>query len=255
MSYQQFAYLYDELMKEAPYDQWVQFVKEKLANCNNLGFSSTTSQLRLLDVACGTGELSVRFAKEGFQVTGVDLSEDMLAVAQGKAAANGIEIPFYQQNMAELEGLGQFDVVGIFCDSLNYLETEEQVKDTFLHVAEHLKSGGLFIFDVHSIYKMTKVFIRQTFALSDEPISYIWNSFPGEYENSVEHELSFFVLDESSGKYDRYDELHFQRTFSLEQYSSWLMEAGFELLDINADFEHIAPHAQSERIFFVSVKK
>ncbi|MDV2887951.1 class I SAM-dependent methyltransferase, partial [Alkalihalophilus pseudofirmus] len=89
-------------------------------------------------------------------------SADMLMVAQAKAKAEGLTIPFYQQNMAELEGLGEFDVVGIFCDSLNYLESEQQVIDTFSHVAEHLRRGGLFIFDVHSIYKVTHVFIEQT---------------------------------------------------------------------------------------------
>jgi 2-polyprenyl-3-methyl-5-hydroxy-6-metoxy-1,4-benzoquinol methylase len=78
MSYQQFAYLYDKLMKDAPYDEWVQFVKDRCTKYNVQG-------VRLLDLACGTGELSVRLAQEKFQVTGIDLSEDMLAVAQAKA--------------------------------------------------------------------------------------------------------------------------------------------------------------------------
>ncbi|MCM3566545.1 class I SAM-dependent methyltransferase [Neobacillus mesonae] len=251
MSYERFAYLYDALMNEAPYDEWLQFMKEKLAAHLN---ESKSSSIRMLDLACGTGELSVRFAKEGFQVTGVDLSEDMLMVAKQKAESENLKIPFYQQNMAELEGLGEFDTAGIFCDSLNYLKSEQQVRDTFFRVADHLRQDGLFIFDVHSIYKISEVFLKQTFALSDDPISYIWNSFPGEYSNSVEHELSFFVLDEQSGKYDRIDELHFQRTFTVEQYSVWLNEAGFKLLEVNADFEHAAPGAHSERIFFIAKK-
>ena len=253
MSYEQFAYLYDELMNDAPYDEWVQFVKAKLEKYN-VSEDGNSKQVRILDLACGTGELSIRLAKEGFQVTGVDLSADMLMVAEAKAKAEGCTIPFYQQDMAELEGLGQFDVVGIFCDSLNYLETEQKVMDTFSCVAEHLKKGGLFIFDVHSIYKITQVFTQQTYTLSDDSISYIWNSFPGEHPNSVEHELSFFVLDEHSGKYDRIDELHLQRTFPVGYYAEWLDEAGFKLLDVNADFEHVAPQAHSERIFYIARK-
>ncbi|MBS4215581.1 MULTISPECIES: class I SAM-dependent DNA methyltransferase [Neobacillus] len=247
-SYQHFAYLYDELMKDAPYDEWIRFVEEKLAKYDIKGS-------KLLDLACGTGQLSVRFAKRGFQVTGSDLSADMLAVAQAKAEAEGLVIPFFEQNMAEFENLEQFDVIGIFCDSLNYLETEQEVKETFLHVFQHLQQGGLFIFDVHSIYKITQVFMNQTFALNEDHIAYIWNSFPGEESNSVEHELSFFALDEKSGKYDRYDELHYQRTFSVQQYSDWLAEAGFQLLEINADFEHAKPQTHSERIFFIAHKK
>ncbi|MEH7074116.1 class I SAM-dependent DNA methyltransferase [Neobacillus drentensis] len=244
MSYQQFAYLYDELMKDAPYKEWVQFVKDRCAKFN-------VSGTRLLDLACGTGELSVRLAQDGFSVTGVDLSEDMLAVAQAKAEDVGIRIPFFQQNMAHLEGQAEFDVISILCDSLNYLQTEEDVKATFLNVFQHLTDEGIFIFDVHSIYKIDHLFINQTYASSEEVVSFIWNSFAGETPNSVEHELSFFVLDEGTGKYERYDELHFQRTYSIKQYSNWLMEAGFDLLEVSADFESSEPHSQSERIFFV----
>ncbi|MEH7109561.1 class I SAM-dependent DNA methyltransferase [Bacillus sp. JJ1764] len=247
MSYEHFAYLYDELMRDAPYDDWVQYVKSKMLKYGIKGN-------RMLDLACGTGELSVRFAKEGFQVTGIDLSEDMLAVAQMKAAEAGLQIPFYQQNMAALEGVGNTDIIGIFCDSLNYLETEEEIKSTLDHAHRALNDGGLLIFDVHSIYKVSEVFVNQTFAINEDEISYIWNSFPGEGSNSVEHELSFFVLDEKSGKYDRYDELHFQRTYPVEHYSSWLAESGFKLLEINADFEEQPPQNNSERVFFVAMK-
>ncbi|MDR7000388.1 methyltransferase domain-containing protein [Neobacillus niacini] len=244
MSYEQFAYLYDELMKDAPYDEWVRFVKDRLKE--NGG-----NRIRFLDLACGTGELSIRFAKEGFDVTGVDLSEDMLAVARAKSEEQGMSISFYQQDMTKLEGHGQFDIIGIFCDSLNYLKTEEDVIQTFSSVHQHLKPGGLFIFDVHSIFKISQIFINQTFALNDEHVSYIWNSFPGEFPNSVEHDLSFFVLDEKIGMYDRFDELHFQRTYPMEDYKNWLIQAGFEGIKIYADFENTAPGPQSERIFFV----
>ncbi|MGG1400476.1 class I SAM-dependent methyltransferase [Bacillus salipaludis] len=250
MSYEQFAYLYDELMKDAPYDEWVRFVQDRLKENGDSG-------VRFLDLACGTGELSIRFAKEGFDVTGVDLSEDMLAVAQAKSEEQGMSISFYQQDMTELEGHGSFDVIGIFCDSLNYLKTEEDVLQTFSSVYQHLKPGGIFIFDVHSIFKISQIFINQTFAINDEHVAYIWNSFPGEFPNSVEHDLSFFVLDEKSGMYDRFDELHFQRTYPVEDYKNLLHQAGFgfEEIKICADFENAAPLPQSERIFFVVSKK
>jgi ubiquinone/menaquinone biosynthesis C-methylase UbiE len=247
MSYEQFAYLYDELMRDAPYDEWVKFVTERIRKYHVNG-------VKLLDLACGTGELSVRFAKEGFNVTGIDLSSDMLAVAQVKANKEGVLIPFFEQNMTDLEGQEQFDIVGIFCDSLNYLHSEEEIARTFAQVYHHLQDHGIFIFDVHSIFKITNGFINQTFTLNEDHLAYIWNSFPGDMPNSVEHELSFFVLDERTKKYDRYDEFHFQRTFSVQQYSNWLKEAGFELLEICADFQKVEPDPHSERIFFVARK-
>ncbi|MEH7111997.1 methyltransferase domain-containing protein [Neobacillus niacini] len=248
MSYEQFAYLYDELMQDAPYDEWVRFVKEKLDKYQVDGKS-------LLDLACGTGELSVRFAKEGFSVTGVDLSADMLAVAQAKAQEEGLNIPFFEQDMANLEGHGEFDIIGIFCDSLNYLKSDLDVIHTFSCALEHLKDSGILFFDVHSTYKISQLFIDQTFTMAEDHLSYIWNSFAGELPNSVEHELSFFVLDEQTGKYDRFDELHYQRTYSVQQYSAWLEQAGFEILEVSADFQPTDPQPNSERIFFIARKK
>ncbi|WP_102274497.1 class I SAM-dependent DNA methyltransferase [Cytobacillus massiliigabonensis] len=247
MTYGKFAYLYDELMKDVPYDKWVELVKGHVSKYNITG-------KRLLDLACGTGELSIKFAEEDFEVTGVDLSEDMLMVAQGKAADKAMSVQFFQQNMAELEGLGKFDVIGIFCDSLNYLQSEQEVMNTFSRVYDHLDDQGLFIFDVHSIHKIMQIFMNQTFALNDEEISYIWHSYQGEHPNSVEHDLSFFVLDQRSGQYERYDELHFQRTFPIDVYGNWLKDSGFEVLKVTADFEAVSPNTQSERIFFICRK-
>lgn len=247
MSYEKFAFLYDALMQEAPYDQWVAFTENKLKEYGLDG-------RRMLDLACGTGELSIRFAQKGFEVTGVDLSAEMLSVAQMKIEEKGLSIPLFQQDMAELEGLGPFDFVTIYCDSLNYLQTEEQVKKTFSRVYDSLKTGGALFFDVHSVVKISNGFIDQTFTLNEDELAYIWNSFPGEYPNSVEHELSFFVLDEQSGKYDRFDELHFQRTYPIEQYVAWLEEAGFQQIELTADFTNQQPHPDSERIFFSARK-
>lgn len=247
MTYGKFAYLYDELMADVPYDKWVNMVinlKEKYEITGN----------KLLDLACGTGELSVRLTKAGFDVTGVDLSADMLTVAHEKGKSQGYDIPYLQQNMVELELVDRYDMIGIFCDSLNYLQTEEEVMETFEKVYHYLNPDGIFIFDVHSIYKILQVFMNQTFTYDQESICYIWNCFQGDYPNSVEHELTFFVQDEQSSKFDRYDEFHSQRTFPIETYRAWLEEIGFEVLAITADFEQTAPQNDSERIFFVLKK-
>ena len=247
MSYQKFAYLYDRLMDDVPYDKWVELL---LAAKQEFQIEGSN----LLDLACGTGELSVRFAEKGFAVTGADISSDMLSVAQNKAAEQGLSVFFMEQDMSQLEDLPLFNIIGIFCDSLNYLQTEEKVVNTFKGVYEYLEEGGLFLFDVHSLYKMNHLFKNQTYALNDEDVSLIWLCYEGEYLDSVEHDLSFFQLDEASQKYDRYDELHFQRTFSVEQYSSWLKSAGFSILKITADFNDGEIKQDAERIFFYCKK-
>lgn len=248
MTYENFAALYDELMRDVPYDQWVNFVKKQK---EALGLSGK----KFLDLACGTGELSLRLAREGFDVTGVDLSTEMLTIAQEKAERSGQRLFLVQQDMTEIEGIGEFDMVGIFCDSLNYLQSEAAVKKTFERVYYHLIPGGIFIFDVHSLYKMSELFINQTYAFNGVEISYIWQCFEGEHPYSVEHELTFFKLNPNTAQYQRYDELHFQRTFPIDYYVQWLRNAGFDILSVTADFTNHEPEKESERIFFTAQKK
>lgn len=247
MTYERFAYVYDELMQDVPYEKWLLIVTKKLEQYHVEG-------KRLLDLACGTGSITIKLAQQGFDVTGADLSDEMLFIAQEKASSLGLSIPFFQQNMVELEGLGHFDCVTIFCDSLNYLQHENDVIQTFKHVYHHLNAKGLFLFDVHSIYKMEQIFANHTFAVNDQEVSYIWNCFSGEEPYSVEHDLSFFVRDTKTGLYDRFDEFHYQRTYLVEKYTEWLKEAGFELLEILADLEEAPLQQETERVLFVARK-
>jgi SAM-dependent methyltransferase len=235
-------------MEDIPYDKW-QIIVEEYSKKYQI------SGKRLLDLACGTGELSCRFAMQGYQVTGVDLSEDMLAVAMAKVEEEGLRIPFFQQNMAELEIMDKFNFITIFCDSINYLLSEQEVLQTFEGVANHLTEDGLFLFDVHTEHKMENIFKDQTFTHIDEDICYIWNCFQGEFPLSVEHELTFFVSDSSGKKYDRVEEYHYQRSFPIQQYISWLDLAGFETLHMLGDLENQPPTEKSERVLFIARKK
>ncbi|MEH7223182.1 class I SAM-dependent methyltransferase [Bacillus sp. JJ1566] len=247
MSYGEFAYIYDELMRDVEYEQWISFVKEKLKQFNK------TSNLRVLDIGCGTGEIAIRLAQAGFEVVGVDLSEDMLAVANHKAMEAGVQVEFYQQNMVEISGFDPFDLIVIFCDSLNYLHKEEEVQKTFENVFQLLKKDGLFLFDVHSVFKMDSIFMDAPFVSVDDKVSYIWNCYSGEHPHSVEHDLSFFVKNEHNEDYTRFDEFHEQRTYPIKIYQNWLEESGFKVQDIQADFKDSVQET-SERILITAKK-
>ncbi|TLS39336.1 class I SAM-dependent DNA methyltransferase [Pseudalkalibacillus caeni] len=245
-SYHHFAYFYDSLMEDAPYDEWAEYV---LSAARKYGVQGK----ELLDLGIGTGTLALHLYQDGWDVTGIDLSEEMLAVAQEKAQSRGANLKLFNQDMSLFETGKQYDVSVIFCDSLNYLPDEAAVKRTFNRVFDHLKEDGLFLFDVHSCRKINEEFIGNTFGSGDPEVSYIWQSFQGEHDNSVEHELSFFTA-RQDGAYERYDEVHFQRTFPVEVYKNWLEQSGFTILSISADFSENAPEPDSERIFFAAKK-
>lgn len=107
MKYEQFALLYDELMNDVPYDKWVEFTEESLQQAD-------MKEAKILDVACGTGNVTLPLVQKGYDLIGVDLSEEMLTVAQQKLGGEGYFIPFYQQDMRELDVPGEFDCVTIF---------------------------------------------------------------------------------------------------------------------------------------------
>lgn len=246
MNYGKFAYLYDELMTDAPYEQWVSFVLDIIKKNGN-------HHRQILDVGCGTGNIAIPLSKHGLQVTAVDLSEEMLFVAKEKSDAAEAEVQFFQQDMRELEGLGEFDVVISLCDCINYLNNEQEMNATFQRISHHLKKNGLFIFDVHSIHKVEAIFTGHTFAHNAEEISYIWECFAGEEEFSVDHDLSFFV-ENDEGLYERYDEFHKQRTYSIETYEKALKNSGFEVISITGDFSLETLEKNAERWFFVTKK-
>ncbi|MFC0270077.1 class I SAM-dependent DNA methyltransferase [Metabacillus herbersteinensis] len=247
MIYQGFAYIYDELMQDAPYEQWNDYLLTIISRHGNGGN-------KLLDLGCGTGELSLKMAGNQFVVTGIDLSGEMLSVAQNKALENKKNILFLQQDMRSMNGFQDpFDVIMICCDSLNYLKSEEDVQDTFQAAYQQLSENGLLIFDVHSLYKIHEIFSGSTFTDQNEEISFIWNSYLGDEPNSIEHDMTFFVKQGTT--YQRYDEIHQQRTFSIEQYKTWLEATSLDVLEINSDFEPASsPHSTTERVFFVAKK-
>lgn len=247
MTYNRFAHLYDELMNDVPYDKWLQFV-------NDVFKKYEINQPTILDIGCGTGTLPILLAKQNYKISGVDLSEEMLSVAMAKAEQERVQIPFYQQNMMELEGFDQLDCITIFCDSLNYLESEDQVLRTFEKVHESLKDNGLFLFDVHSPYKIEEIFGEETFFIDDAELSLVWSCTQGEQPLSVEHDLVFFMKEEKRDSYERFEEYHHQRTYPIDTYQALLNQAGFDVKEMIADFDQ-AVEDTSERIFFIATKK
>ncbi|MBO1306519.1 class I SAM-dependent methyltransferase [Enterococcus sp. 669A] len=241
MAYETFALVYDEVMDDSLYQKWLDFSLRHLP----------ANDLNLLELACGTGALAVAFANAGFSVTGLDLSEEMLMLAQDRAISEETEIQFVAGDMLDLQDIGTYQAVTCFSDSLCYMKNEEQVQQVFQGVYDLLEEKGTFIFDVHSLYQMDKLFPDYSFHDQTEDFAFLWDSYAGEVPHSIEHFLTFFVKE---GEYfERIDELHQERTYPLETYMEMLNKVGFQC-NVYADFEDEAPTETSKRWFFVCHK-
>ncbi|QQK79659.1 class I SAM-dependent methyltransferase [Salicibibacter cibi] len=243
------ARLYDYLMEdEAPYRQWLAWTLTHLEGMN-------VSAPAIADVGCGTGTLMSMLLTRGYDVQGIDDSQEMLAVADEKIRAhNNIAPHLRRQHMSYLQLEKQVDVIIVFCDALNYLADETEVKQAFRAFYDHLTPGGRLLFDVHSFSSMQHHFPGRTYGDAGTDVSMILNSFSDDdVPGAVEHEMTFFER-LSNGDYRRFDELHRQRTFSVADYEQWLQASGFEQIEITADFTKQPPQADSERICFSAGK-
>ena len=247
MEYETFAFVYDAMMDTSLYGQWLDFT-----------LRHTKGKQNLLELACGTGHLALLLAKAGFTVTGLDLSEEMLSIASERFnEAFGEEdnpICLTQGDMMDLSEVGTYEVVTCYSDSLCYMKNDFEVQQVFDEVYRILEEDGIFIFDVHSDYKMTECFPNFSFHNETEDYAFLWDSYPDEAPLSIVHELSFYVRDEDD-RFERYLEDHHERTYPLEHYLRLLENAGFSQVEVYADFTDEAPTETSERWFFVCHKE
>ena len=239
--YGNFAGLYDPLMKDVDYDGWAEYIAAFLPE----------GDLRLVDCACGTGEITLRLAKKGHMLTGVDISGDMLRVAAEKARRSALKIPFICQNMAELSLHRPQDAIVCACDGVNYLDCMEDVKRFFAAAYAALKPGGLLLFDVSSSYKLEKVLDCNTFAEDDGERAYIWKNCYDPQSRLISMELSFY--EKQGGMYRRFEEKHIQRAHSIEELLGGMKEAGFEA-EAYGFLTHEPPREDDMRIQFMGRK-
>ena len=216
-SYRDFARVYDEFMDQTPYDEWL------LNILNIFKEYKIDKDTQVLDLGCGTGKMARKLAREGYQVTAVDNSMDMLEIA---ASEEDDHILYVLQDMVSLELPQQVDAAVSICDCMNYILEEEDLKEAFRRVREFLKEDGVFVFDMNSHYKYKEILSCNTFAEDREDASFIWDNFYDEEERINEYQLSLFIQNEQ-GTYNKYEELHLQKAYEQEEVVSFLYEAGF----------------------------
>lgn len=242
-SYNHFAYLYDELTENVEYEKRFKYM---LSFFKDFGIEAPSN---VLDLACGTGNFSVLFSKAGYQVTGIDASTEMLTIAEAKC--NG-KVNFLNCDMRNFDLLNKYDACICCLDSINHLSGLDDVKSAFSCVNKSLKKGGLFIFDVNTVYKHNEILSDHAFVFDCENYFLSWDN---EYisDGEVEIFLDIFVKN-NNGTYERYSENFKEKAYPCEAVKS-VLEPYFDVVGIFNDMSLNEPKSVSERLYFVCRSK
>ena len=243
-AYKDFAMVYDTFMDNAPYDKWLQFLIE------NFNKYKVPKEL-VLDLGCGTGTLTQMLSKKGYDMIGVDNSDEMLSIAIQKGINDTQNILYLLQDMREFELYGTVRAVISICDSINYLLEEEDIVKTFSLINNYLDPGGIFVFDFNTVYKYESVIGDATIAENRDTCSFIWENYYHTKEHINEYDLTIFVKEENE-RYRRFDETHYQRGYTVRQMEEFLHKAGLVLLE-TLDSDTYGPISESsERVYMIA---
>ena len=245
--YKDFAFIYDELMNEVDYNQWVEYIESIIDK-------KEVKVQNILELACGTGNLTIPLTKKNYDIAAIDISEEMLSVAREKAEKEGVELVLLQQDISELDfDIPNLDCILCACDGFNYLTYDDEIENVFDKAYELLKEDGIFIFDISSFYKLSQVLGNNMYGENRADVAYMWQNVFDPEENLVEMELAFFVKNEE-GTFDRFEETHLQRAYTEREIKKMLKQAGFKDISIYGDFKLEAPKEDTQRIFFACKK-
>ena len=249
-AYTSFASVYDIFMDNVPYEEWGEYLRGLL---KEYGAESGL----VVDLGCGTGAMTEILAGYGYDMIGVDNSEDMLELAMDKKIASGYDILYLLQDMREFELYGTVRAAVSVCDSMNYITEPEELTEVFRLVNNYLDPGGVFIFDFNTDYKYREILGEQTIAVHRGDCSFIWDNCYYEEERINEYDLTLFIRDEDAScagreLYRKYQETHYQRGYTLEEIKDLLRSSGLEYVTAYDAFTRDAPGEESERIYVIA---
>lgn len=249
-NYAYFSAVYDEFMDNIPYDDWCDYII-KILEANGI------ENGLCLELGCGTGEVCERLSKAGFDMIGLDNSEEMLDIAMEKRLKSGSDILYLLQDMTEFELYGTVRAIVGICDSLNYICDYEDLLKVFKLVKNYLDPEGIFVFDLNTVKKYKEIG-DSTIAENREDASFIWENSYFEEEKINQYDLTLFIKDED-GKYNKHIETHIQKAYDFDEIKGALKNAGLEFIGCYKAFENIEINNNDEmnendRVYFVAGK-
>ena len=245
--YESFAAFYDELTGNVDYEA-------RGAYLHGLLCREGKSSGILLDLACGTGTLCEYFAARGYEVIGIDASEEMLSEALEKKMDSQSSVLYLCQRMQDRDLCGTVDLVLCSLDSLNHITDADELARVFERISLFLNEDARVIFDVNTVYKHEQVLANNTFVYDLDDVYCVWQNQLRE-NHTVDLSLDLFAYDEENDCYDRTQEFFSERAYSAEELRGMIEAAGFEILARYAENSLQPPAADTQRVVYLLKNK
>ena len=237
--YENLSLIYDSYMQDVDYEKWADYLTEIIKN-NNLVAKT------VLEYGCGSGNLTLPLSKK-FNIVGVDLSDEMLSLAEAKLRKTGTEL--FKGDLRYFEFNKKFDAIILACDTLTMFDYED-IEVFFNRVYDQLNPGGIFLFDILSKSYLKDFIAQNNFIFDDDNVYFTWTS--EDFENYIESYFTFFIK-EGNG-YQRVDDYQKQFILDIEILKKLLKQSGFDFIKTYDFLTNNEVNNKTDRIQFVAVK-
>ena len=243
------APVYDRLNDTVDYSLWADFIEACFEK-----YSTQRKIKSVLDLGCGTGSMTLELRRRGYDMTGLDISEEMLSVADSRMRDEGInDVLFVLGNMCAFELYGTVDAIICCLDGINHLTSRDELLSCFSLIANYLEDGGLFIFDLNTPYKFKTVYSDRDYILEDDGIMCCWKNRLSKKGDRVDFYLTVFE-EQEDGSWTRNDGVERERAYGLRAIQNALSECGLEQVNVSADYNFTSPDKTTER-WYITARK
>ncbi len=243
-----FSSVYDSLNHDIDIPLWADFIEECVKEYSSVKVKN------ICELACGTGSMATELARRGYGVTALDLSEDMLCIAESKSRKAGCEVRYTAQDMRSFALYSKADLFLCLLDSVNYLPDKDGISAMLERVYKYLSDGGIFIFDVNSKYKFENIYGRNSYILEEDGILCAWENYYSKSTKKCHFYLSVFA-ENKEGTYNRFNEIQTEYMYRQKLLCELSQKAGFSVCGVFSGFDFAnADETKDERLYFVLKK-
>ncbi len=245
MIYDLLAPFYDAINADVDYSAWADFIEKILKK------ECTSCPELVLDLGCGTGKMTLELASRGYDMTGIDISPEMLDIARELADEAGYDILWLSQDMREFELYGTVDAAVSCLDCINHLTKPADVKKTFDLMHNYLIPDGIFVFDINGKAKFENIYADRSYVMEENGGVCIWQNYYDKKTKLCEFYITLFE-ECADGRYERYDDEQTERMYTLSDMKKMLVASGFEFIGAYSDFDFTEATDNSERIYIAA---